>query len=111
MTKQRQSEHTPSRLKPMILLQTHLPSWRIWSRLLLSAALLAGGPDSAGAQAAASSPPPPPENQVQAAKKPSVESPSPGRTMEQPKERVMTPFGPMDFTASSLPASAGPTAG
>jgi general secretion pathway protein D len=111
MTKQRQRELTPSRLKPMNLLPSHVPSRRIWSRLLLSAALLAGGPDSARAQAAASSPPPPtPENQVQAPKKPSVESPSPGQTMAQPKARVMTPFGAMDFTAPSLPASAGPTA-
>ncbi len=90
MTNQRKREDAPSCLKPMILLESHLPSWRIWSRLLLSAALLAGGPDSAGARGAAS-------------------SPSPGSTLAQPKMRVMTPFGAMNFTAPSLSASAWPT--
>src|SRR5580700_10413905 len=63
MTKQPKREQAPSRLKPMILLPAHLPPWRIWSRLLLSAALLAAGPDSAVAGPSAGAQQPAPAQQ------------------------------------------------
>jgi general secretion pathway protein D len=101
-------EHSPSHLKPTTLLQPRLTSWRISSGLLLSAALLIGGPVSAGAQEAAPSPPPQADNQPKAEKTPSSKSPSSNPPIAQPKTRVMTPFGPMDVTSPSLPASAAP---
>jgi general secretion pathway protein D len=111
MTRQLEREHSASRLKPMRPLPSRLPTWRIWPGLMLSAALLVGGPYSTGAQGPTSSPPPQAENQPKDQKTPSLESPSPapGPTKAQPKVPVMTPFGPMEFTAPSLPASAGPS--
>jgi fused signal recognition particle receptor len=73
---------SPNRPKPTLLLEARLPC--IWSGLLLSAALLIG-PVSAGAQ--------------------EDKSASASPATAPAKTRVMTPFGPMDFT-SSAPASA-----
>jgi len=95
MRKQMKMKFSPNRPKPTLLLESRLGC--IWSGLLLSAALLIGGPVSAGAQGNPSSPPPPAVNQAKIEKAPSSS-----------KTRVMTPFGPMDFTLSTPPASAQP---
>lgn len=108
MTRQLKKEHSPSRLKPLMMLQAQLPSWSIWLGFVLSVALLVGGPASAWAQVAASSPPPQADSQSKDEKTSSLKSASPSPTIAQPKARVMTPFGPMDFTPAQLPASAAP---
>ena len=94
--------------KPALLLESRLPQWRIWPGLLLSAALLIGGAVSAVAQGDPSSPPPPADNQPKIEKTPSSKSASAGPATAPSKTRVMTPFGPMDFTLSAPPASAEP---
>src|SRR6266849_44225 len=100
MTRQPKLKHPPSHEESSMLRKSH-----IWSHvipvLVLSSSLLVGGTRSVAAQEAKPSPPPESDKQgkTQATPPTGAHSPAPAPALAQGKVRVMTPFGPMDFTA------------